>query len=386
LRITKLNQEIKFTYEKESSVPTLILQKDIEYVLPDYIVITLINQGFKNSIISDVNFYNDERVKTKIYNGESLFGKKLITFRNGGVGDLIFQLPALKEIKDMLKENVELTICCNEQYISIFNNLSYIDNVNSLPLELNILLQNDYFVNFEGLIESSERAEFINTYDLHAEKFFVKPKDIIPRLESNPNNDRIVLKEIDNNKTNVVLAFQASANIRSVNPDVYANVIAEVGVKYPNVKFYICGTPNQLKQIDFLIDAVKNQAKVFNCINWSKKYKDLGMTISLIKHSNLVIAPDSGLLHVAGGFEIPVIGLYGAFPSKLRIGHYKNSIGLDSMSDCIMGERNSFKSCFQHGANSCKIAVKNAQTYSPCMEIFKPIDILEAMKDLKIIN
>ena len=386
MRILKLNQEIKLSYEKDANVPQLILKKDVEYVLPDIIPITLLNQGFKSSIVYDNNFYEDERIKKKIYNGENLFGKKLITFRNGGVGDLIFQLPSLKDIKDTYNENVKLSVCCNEQYLSIFNDLPYLDNVISLPLELDVLLQNDYFVNFEGLIESSERAEFINAYDLHAEKFFVKPKNMNPILVSNEKNDSIVLNEINRDKINIVIAFQASAPIRSVHPDIYANLIAEVGLKHPNVKFYICGTKNQCERIDIMVDAIKKQANVYNCINWSKKHSDLGLTISLIKYSDCVISPDSGLLHIAGGFNIPCIGLYGAFPSKLRIGYYINAIGLDANSNCIFAERNKFKSCFQHGVGSCKSAIKNAEVYSPCMNIFKPNDIYQTLNELKILN
>lgn len=386
MRIIKLSQEVKFAYEKDEHVPVIILKENVEYVVADFIPITLINQGLGDKMVVNSNFYNDDRVKKKVYNGESLYGKKLITFRNGGVGDLIFQLPAMKYIKDTYESNVELTICCNEQYLDIFKKIDYIDNIIALPLELDILLSNDYFVNFEGLIESSDRAKFINAYDSHAEKFFVKPKNLIPVLQSDEQYDKIVLREIDKSKINIVIGFQASAPIRSVHPDLYANLIAEVSNLYPNVKFYICGTKKQSKLIDNLVDALKSQAKVFNCVNWSKKYSELGMTISLIKHSNCVISPDSGLLHVAGGFEIPNIGLYGAFPSELRIKYYKNSIGLDSMSNCIFGEANKYKSCFQHGINSCPTAIKNAEVFSPCMNIFRPSDIIDALHDLKILN
>jgi ADP-heptose:LPS heptosyltransferase len=386
LRILKVNREIKFKYDDEGGIPYIILEKDVEYVVADVMSMTIRKNNLGDSILTDVNFYDDDRIKKRVYSGETLFGKKLITFRNGGIGDLIFQLPAMKELKDTYNKNVELTLCCNEQYLDIFKNIEYVDNIITLPLKLELLLSHDYFVNFEGLIESSDRAKFINAYDLHAEKFFVKPKDMNPKLQSDEEHDKIVLREIDKSKTNIVIAFQSSALIRAIHPDLYANMIAEIGVDYPNVKFYICGTKNQSKQVDELIKVLKEQAKVFNCVNWSKKYSDLGMTISLIKHSNGVISPDSGLLHVAGGFEIPVIGLYGAFPSKLRIGYYKNAIGLDSMSNCIFGEGNEYKSCFQHGVNSCKSAIKNAELFSPCMNVFRPSDIIDAMKELKILK
>lgn len=386
MRIIKVNREVKFKYADDDGVPNVTLQKDVEYVVADIMPVTIYKNNLRDAIEYDKNFYEDDRVKKKIYNGESLFRKKLITFRNGGIGDLIFQLPAMKEIKDIYTTNVELTLCCSEQYLDIFKKIDYIDTIITLPLELDLLLSHDYFVNFEGLIESSDRAKYINAYDLHAEKFFVKPKNINPVLSSDEQNDKIVLREIDKTKTNIVIAFQPSATIRGIHPDLYANTIAEIGSKYPNVRFYICGTKNQSENAEELINVLKNQAKIFNCINWSKKYSDLGMTISLIKHSNCVISPDSGLLHIASGFEIPVIGLYGAFPSKLRMGYYKNAIGLDSISNCIFGESNEYKSCFQHGLNSCNSAVKNAELYSPCMNIFKPSDIIEALEDLKIIT
>lgn len=385
MRITKLNQSIDLSYGDSVDDPKFTLKNDIEYVLTDYLVSVIIKKGFGHIIKSDINFYNDTRVKQRIYAGQNLYGRKLITFRNGGVGDLIFQLPSIKELKDTYKDNIRITICCNEQYLDIFGNLSYIDKTLALPLELGVLLENDYFVNFESLIELNERAESVNAYDLHAEKFFIKPKIMTPKLESFPEKDKMVLKEIDINKKNIVIALQASAPIRSVNLDLWANLIANVGLNHKNVKFYICGTKSQVKIIDTLIKSVQEQAKVFNCINWSKKHSDLGSVISLIKFSDCVIGPDSGLLHIAGGFETPIIGIYGPFHSKLRLQYYKNAIGLDSMTNCSFAERNQFKSCFQHGHEPCKAAVKNGEQISPCLNIFSPLDIIKEMKVLNLI-
>lgn len=381
MRISKF----KKTFEMLYGDTKFTLDEQVEYVLSDVFIIAIIKQGLQEIIESDVDFYKDERIKSKIYNGESLYNKSIITFRNGGIGDLLFQLPAIQKIKEIYKDNVKITLCCNSQYIDLFTPIPYIESV-SLPLTVEKLLEHDYYVNFEGLIETDKRAETVNAYELHNEKFFVKPDVMIPKLFTDEENDKIILKELDNRKNNIVIAFQSSAYIRSVNPEVYANLIAYMGKTYPEFRFYIVGTKNTVNEIDNFIKEIKTQAKVYNCINFSKKYSELGKVMSLIKNSQCVIGPDSGLIHIAGALNIPLIGLYGPFHSSLRISTYKNSIGIDSMSNCRYAKKSKLQSCFQHGGGSCTSAIKNDVLYSPCMELIRPDMIVKELKTLKIIS
>ena len=382
MRIINIERQLSI-YDNDGCETTIYPNK--EYVVSDFLVFKIKEGGFEKNILKNENFYKDKRVESKKYNGENLHGKKLITFRSGGIGDLIFQIPSLQELKDIYKDNIELTICCDTRYSAVFTEIDYINKLISLPLELDILLEYDYYVNFEGLIEQNIEAEQINAYELHAEKFYLKPRTYLPYLKTNPEKDEVIKKLLNKDKLNIVIGFATTVPIRSIHPDLLANLIAKL--KSNKSDFYVVGSKSQIKDINFLVKALKEQAGLTNVINWAKdNSNDLLLTMSLVKFADVVIGPDSGLLHIAGGLDTPLIGLYGPFYSSLRLKHYKNAIGIDAMSNCYYGKKSKFKACFQHGGGSCNAARKNSMLYSPCMNLIKSEHIIEGLKILKIIK
>jgi len=85
---------------------------------------------------------------------------------------------------------------------------------------------------------------------------------------------------------------------------------------------------------------------------------------------NYFIAPDSMFIHIAGAFNIPVIGIYGPFHSETRMKYLKNSVGIDMEVGC--------SPCYLHGHQSCPKGDP-----SPCFSIVTPEIILEAFNKLE---
>lgn len=58
----------------------------------------------------------------------------------------------------------------------------------------------------------------------------------------------------------------------------------------------------------------------------------IGMPIrwvaALLNECQVVVVPDSGLLHLAGALNKKIIGLFGSIPPELRISHYKNATSI----------------------------------------------------------
>ena len=83
--------------------------------------------------------------------------------------------------------------------------------------------------------------------------------------------------------------------------------------------------------------------------------KDLGKTISLINYSKMVVAPDSSLIHISAGLDVPVLGVYGAFSGDIRMSTYKYAdwvVPPENYDVCEAGGR----FCFKHGHAPCKAA------------------------------
>lgn len=354
-----------------------LLQENLNYIVPDIVVDMIKDSIYGDKIVRNDDFF--EVYSEKEYTGQDLTGKKLITFRNGGIGDLMFQLPSLKKLKETT--GVHITVVCNKNYVSIFEGLNYIDVINYLPFTTDEIEKSDYFLSFEGLIENNPDAETYDAYVLHAHKFGVEPETQRPKLSLDEKVESEVVRELSKYKCErrIVIAWSASVAIRSVDPNVYAQLIATTPETF---RFFICGSPKDIPEIKHFI----NQLSQFKnrITNWAEKYSDLRYSMALIKHSDVVIGPDSGLLHVAGGYEIPVIGLFGAFPSRLRLNHYKKAMGINAKSNCMFG-RGTTNNCFQHGTGSCALANKKMEYFSPCMSAITHTQIIYCLTRLKIL-
>ena len=190
------------------------MHSEVDYVVSDDIVQSFRERGYAKYIVRDDDFYDfaDE----KKYRGQDLTNKTIITFRSGGIGDLLFQCPSLKYLKKKFT-GLRVTMCCGSQYKTMFVNLDYVDKLISLPVKLNDIISSDYYVNFEGLIEANKEAETKNAYDLYAERFFVELENPVPVLKVKPDIKQEIYHRIKNkyNGKIITIAFSATVPIRT---------------------------------------------------------------------------------------------------------------------------------------------------------------------------
>lgn len=376
MRILQLNKSLKFLDDSNNEIT---LKENIDYIVPEIFLIKINSFGFSKHIVKDDEFKYEERK----YKGQDLKRKSVIVFRNGGIGDLMFFFPAVAELKRKYK-NSKVVVCCSNKYSDLFLGNDDFDKVIHLPLELEELLKYDYYIQLQGIIEDNKDAETRNAYDLHNERFYVQPDEdnMIPKLFPQKEEINKVEKYIEKDKKNIVIAYAASVPIRSVNPDLYINLIQSLNKQYKDkFNFIIVCTPSQENEAKKILNICDNlTTKIFT----GREHK-LRELIALVSLSNCVISPDSGLIHIGAAFKKPLIGIYGPFSSMLRMKYYRNAIGLDSKTNCIMG-RGEMNCCFQHGEGSCKIARKRAEIYSPCMTLYNIEELIFSLKNLKIIE
>lgn len=385
MKIINLRRELVLTH-LDGKLSTL--KENVDYIVPDGLISKIYQSGNSNGIFYSKDFdeyYNEKLLPPDV----NLNGKRLLTFRNGGIGDLLFQLPAIKFLKDKYPES-KIFICCSSKYKGLFENLDFIDGLEELPLKKEYLDTFDYYVNFENLIENSAEAELNNAYDLHSKKFHLPTALEVPLLQVNSDIEASVKKEIFpyNAKKKILISYAASTVSRSVNPQIYADLINTFKDR-EDIIFFISGSKYQQIEIDNFISQkiLKQNRRLIKRLpdNYGE---DIRYTMALIKNSDCVIGPDSGLLHIAGGLRVPLIGLFGPFPSALRINYYKNAKGLKAYTNCFFA-RGEWKSCFQHKydneGSSCHLADRRRSKYSPCMDYIKPPLIIKKLAELKII-
>lgn len=353
--------------------------KGKQYIISDGFLQQIKDNFSVESIESIIPFPVDP---SKKYNGQDLTGKKLLVWRTGGMGDLCFITPNLRYIKENFKDS-KIIFGCGPRFKYGMMNHPYVDELVGLPIDYELLLSADYYLMFEGIIESNEEAHHMNAYDLFEKAFGFQNKiekdKKIPVLGLSTEHEkkhRALLADFLNkfptqNQQNplvVGIGLRASHIIRTIPPGIIDYMIKILLSNGCAVS--LLGGQDDYEVVQSLPSAMDK--RVFHAYKYSEDYRD---TISHISMIDGVIGPDSSCVHIAAAFEKPVVGVYGAFPSRLRMPFYKNASGFDVKIAC--------GPCFLHGIETCDYS--NVQTKEPfCMYTHRPEVIVEEM--LTILN
>jgi len=372
MKVITLKQDVSVS---EAFKSVKYLRVGVEYVVTD-----LFPQQVEKELGPGIIEQRDY-VPSNFYRGESLEGRSLFCFRTGGIGDLLFIATSLRQLKKNFP-SARLILGCDSTFSTILDSKADGFEVVTMPLEKRVLDACDYILFFQGIIEGNSDAEKVNAYDLIKDSFHLDELDNpLPNVRVEDRTKRTVSAFVEKTSTGTKyrIGIQVSASVlkRSVPPQLYIDFIRNLPEEYI---VYLVGGENQYDLIDLIISNLPQQRQM-SAINASKDLPSLAQAVALIGELNLVIGPDSSMLHVAAAHRIPLIGLYGPFPSDLRLRYYKNAIGIDSLTLCEFA-RGKYKSCFEHGDGVCALAAKTGDTYSPCMMFFLPKHLYQAMNRL----
>lgn len=315
----------------------------------------------------------------KKYNGESLDDKTITIWRTGGMGDLCFITPYLKKIKEIYPTS-KIIFGCGAQYAEVMCDHKYIDEFHNLPMDTEIMARSDFHLMFEGIIEANSEATKKNAYDLFGEYFCIQLEDHekVPNLtvveDSLKYFQELEKKYIkDPQPIKIGIHLKTSSKIRNVPIFIWTKLINEMFEMWPNVCIYLLGSHEDADVGNKISYGEKAVGKVLPFFALTRNFRD---SIAAISEMNLIIGGDSSGLHTAAAFGKPMVGLFGAFQSKLRLATYENAIGMDSKIRC--------SPCFLHGNEPCDNSDLEGESY--CMKIFDTQDIISEVGTLLCIN
>lgn len=332
----------------------------------------IISDGYLSQIVEMIGQQNIEGIypfienNEKRYRGQDLTDKTILVWRTGGMGDLCFITPNLRHIKNSFK-NSKIIFGCGSKFSFGMMGHPHIDELIQLPIDKEYLDKSDYYLMFEGIIENNEEAHHKNAYDLFSEyfNFKLKDEDKIPVLgvcEENLKNAKKLMLNNDNKKI-VGLGLKASHIIRSIVPKTLHEIM---GLLIQNdIRVALIGSKDDAEIANLL--PFSNHPLVIHCYKHSEDYRDAIAQISLVDG---LIGPDSSPIHIAASFRKPIVGLFGAFPSELRIKYYIGATGMDAKLPC--------SPCFMHGISACDYS--HPQNKEPmCMHIQQPHLVVQEM-------
>lgn len=258
----------------------------------------------------------------------------LIKRRLGGIGDVIMTTPMLRAIKKLIP-HCELTYATD----TVYSNGALLDAIEHCPY-VDVVVQNgtvqdnqyDYSVDVTATGLGRERQGTVppNRIDMFAEEVGVSiEEDPVPIYMLRPEEIKLGKQEINElipkwNKKKKLIAIQAKSNdARRTWPlDNMQGLMDSLSddIDY-EVLFFDWGTGISRWQ--------SNKDNVHLIMN-----RTLNETARLINECDVVVCPDSSMLHLAGALNKRIVTIFGPIPHESRINHYPNATAVQKVLPC----------------------------------------------------
>jgi ADP-heptose:LPS heptosyltransferase len=303
------------------------------------------------------------------YRGEDLTGKRLMTWRTGGIGDIFFLNPVLRWLKRKYPTCfIRVASGCKQP----LENVPEIDELYDMPFDAKYLNDVDYHLMFQGIIEGeSAQSKRMHAVDMFFSYFSIDSiqfpsEDKVPRLffkkeEMEWLAQTLKALGIQDNEYVVGIQMETSAPLRNYPKDKMKAII-DILAQEEHTKIVLIGTDQHEVTAKFYKG---NRNNILIATKFTVR-----QSIILANRYDLIIAPDSFMIQVAGALDKPLIGIYGPFSSEVRMKYFKNSIGLDPSVVC--------SPCYKHDFRAC---IKGFP--SPCFTQVGIEDVLQAADYLK---
>jgi ADP-heptose:LPS heptosyltransferase len=228
--------------------------------------------------------------------------KNIWLYRGGGYGDLLMMTPLVREMKSRWPE-CRIHIACGKSYHSMFEGIDVIPEL--LPIPVRLLKEIDALIEFEEIIEGDPAATKMHMAKLLASRAGIELDNLKPEYHVTPEEKEWAIKHYPrNSRPRIGMQCMASAFYRTY-PD-----MGKVMVKLSkDADVYLIGAPGQ-------IETKGVNPYVHNLMADKLNFRQ---SASVISTCDSCVAPDSALVHLCSALDIPCVGLYGPFPSNLRV-------------------------------------------------------------------
>jgi ADP-heptose:LPS heptosyltransferase len=365
---------IVFKRDIQADSDSELCRKGKRYIISDGFL-QQIRDNFSDDVLEGIYPFVENFEKK--YNGQDLTDKSVLIWRTGGMGDLCFITPNLRHIKSAYK-NSKIYFGCGPRFKYGMMDHPHVDKLVTIPIDYELLEKCDYYLMFEGIIENNHQARGVNAYDLFQNAFGFSgrfsdknPCLGVSKAHLNKQNDLLskflAKRGYERSKISVVgLGLRASHIIRTL-PVSHIRAVAQ-SLASAGCVVSLIGSPSDRDVANQL--GMADHPMVFHQYENSGDYRD---AIAHISEIDGLIGPDSSSVHIAAAFGKPTVGIYGPFPSRLRIAYYRNCSGFDINIAC--------GPCFLHGVETCEYS-DSASKETACMHSHNPSLIAEEMLNL----
>jgi ADP-heptose:LPS heptosyltransferase len=310
------------------------------------------------------------------YEGQPLDGRSLLLVRNGGFGDLLFLTPLLRYLHEKYK-HAGLAVACGRRYHAVYLRNPHVRRIFTYPVRLKDLVSYDYQLFYEGTLETSEDAG-LHAVDLMARHAGVADVgdrrlvyDVEPALARKAKNILRNELKVEAGQPTVGLHLRASSPIRTYPLESSLLVAATLGAA--GVRVFLLGAEGDWEKT--VGRKLSPSAQFKNVANLCGRFRTINHTAAFLSRLDLLIGPDSALVHFAGALDVATVALYGPFPGAVRTKYYPRCVTLEGRYATNAGEEECAP-CFKHGPLPCPRAGEDRA--SPCLRNLEPEAVARA--------
>lgn len=286
--------------------------------------------------------------------------------RYGAIGDMVFITPLLKHLKEDLGDTVHLNT--SETGMEVLRNNPYVDKFipyvsNSVPAE-----QLDKF--WESVAKQHGWTHTVNlceSVEVHLSCHPSTPAYNLPKQErlkicnKNYYDETFAFAKKQYDRIQLLKGTTPSLNFTPQEEDYISKVAAEFRKKTPKLIMWALTGSGRNKTYPYYHFIVKELLDKYpdlgvitvgdvSCkimeygVDSDRLYKRSGMfkireSLLFTKYVDLVIAPDTGVLHGSGCYDTPKIGLLGHVSLENTTKYYKNNYSLEANVACSPCDR-----------------------------------------------
>jgi ADP-heptose:LPS heptosyltransferase len=246
----------------------------------------------------------------------------ILVVRPGGFGDLLFLTPCLREIKNRWP-GVHLDVGTFQEFAPIFNGLDLCGTI-PYPIPLKMAQQYDAWIFLENSIENNPAAKDHHMTDMFAKRIGIElaSKQAEYKMSDEERNWAEVTYPRNKDKPKRI-AVQAAASIptRAYPSSLLTETILQL--EPAGWEIFILGRPGEI-----------NSAGLPFLRNLCNDHLNFRQSIAVLSTCDIVLGPDSAIIHYAGALGIPALGLYGPFSWKVRTCYAPKTYCLQGKGEC----------------------------------------------------
>jgi ADP-heptose:LPS heptosyltransferase len=253
--------------------------------------------------------------------------------RPGGYGDLLFLTPSIHEIKERWP-TAEVHVCVYSRFQDILFSNKEVDKIVGYPLSMDEAEQYHAWIFLENVIEGNPEAEKVHAIDIVAQRIGLS------KLRSKEMRYNLTPEEVEwglftyprvNTKRRVAIQVEASGKARTYPGNLMTEVIIRLAQK--DIEVFLLGDPYRVK--------AKSTPLVRNLMIEGLSFRN---SVAAMRTCDVVLGPDSVMIHLAGALHMPALGLYAAFPWQLRTAYAPTVTAIQGNGGCDLAP------CFYHGS------------------------------------